>query len=105
MLGHLGYQALLAHITDLRASADKARRASRPGRRRILVTAAVAGCLLGVTACADDTESVPPSSGNQPNVEIPEQTTLPPPDPPPNQLTAPGPCTGGAAGAIGDCGP
>jgi hypothetical protein len=134
MMGHLGYQSAIAHMNELRASADKARRASRPGRsdvwrlaflhstppgggsvgraarirgvmRRILVTAAVAGCLLGVTACADGTESVQPSSGYQPNVEIPDQTTLPPPDPPPTQLTAPGPCTGGAAGAIGDCGP
>jgi hypothetical protein len=84
-----------------------------PVMRRILTTAAVAGCLSGVTACADETESLhggsysppAPSSGSQPNVQTPEQTTLPPPSPPSTQLTAPGPCTGGAAGVIGDCGP
>jgi hypothetical protein len=79
--------------------------------RRILVMAAVAGCLSGVTACADDTDSLQggsssppaPSSGYQSNVGTPEETTLPPPSPPPTELTAPGPCTGGAAGVIGDC--
>ena len=104
MLGHLGYQAALAHITDLWASADKARRAGRAGRPRILVTAAVAGCLFGVSACADDTESVQPSGGSQPNVEIPEQNTPPSADPS-YHLPPPAPCTGGAAGLIGDCGP
>ena len=32
MMGPLGYQAAIERMNELRASADKARRASRPGR-------------------------------------------------------------------------
>ena len=32
-MGHLGYQAAIAHMNELRASADRARRASQPRRR------------------------------------------------------------------------
>ena len=32
MMGHLGYQTAIAHMDELRAAADKARRAGRAGR-------------------------------------------------------------------------